>query len=84
MKRSSKAANQRGGKAQHEHRRQDGWTSTRRGSDDGKKGSELDRMTGKRSTPKEEKQRLKDLSKSIKKCIREKKNEETARHSKNP
>ena len=29
---------------------------------------------------KEEKQRLKDLSKSIKKWIREKKNEETARH----
>ena len=36
-----------------------------------------------RSTPKEEKQRLKDLSKRIKKCIREK-NEETARHPKNP
>ena len=30
MKRSSKAANQRGGIAQHEHRRQDGWTSTPR------------------------------------------------------
>ena len=28
MKRSSKAENQRGGIAQHEHRRQDGWTST--------------------------------------------------------
>ena len=28
MKRSSKVANQRGGTAQHEHRRQDGWTST--------------------------------------------------------
>ena len=37
-----------------------------------------------RSTPKEEKQRLKDLSKRIKNCIREKKNEETARHPKNP
>ena len=46
MKRSSKVANQRGGTAQHEHRRQDGWTSTPRGSDDGKKGSERDRMTG--------------------------------------
>ena len=33
-----------------------------------------------RSMPKEEKQRLKDLSKNIKKCIREKKNEKTARH----
>ena len=33
-----------------------------------------------RSIPKEEKQRLKDLSKSLKKCIREKKNGETARH----
>ena len=48
MKRSSKVANQRGGIAQHEHRRQDGWTSTPRGSDDGKKGSERDRMTGER------------------------------------
>ena len=35
-----------------------------------------------RSTPKEEKQRLKDLS--MKKCTREKKNEETERHPKNP
>ena len=33
-----------------------------------------------RSIPKEEKQRLKDLSKSINKCIREKKNEVTATH----
>ena len=33
-----------------------------------------------RKMPKEERQRLKDLSKSIKKCIRENKNEETARH----
>ena len=39
-KRSSKAENQRGGLAQHEHRRQDGWTSTPRGSDDEKKCSE--------------------------------------------
>ena len=31
-----------------------------------------------RSLPKEEKQRLKDLSKSIKQCIREKKNEDTS------
>ena len=45
---SSKVANQRGGIAQHEHRRQDGWTSTPRGSDDGKQGSERDRMTGER------------------------------------
>ena len=37
-----------------------------------------------RSTPKEEKQRLKDLSKSIKNASEKKKNEETARHSKNP
>ena len=36
-----------------------------------------------RSTPKEEKQRLKDLSKRIKNAS-EKKNEETARHPKNP
>ena len=48
MKRSSKVANQRGGMAQHEQRRQDGWTSTPRGSDDGKKGSERDRMAGER------------------------------------
>ena len=33
-----------------------------------------------RKMPKEEKQRLEDLSKEIKKCIREKKNEKTARH----
>ena len=36
-----------------------------------------------RSTPKEEKQRLKDLSKRIKKAP-EKKDEETERHPKNP
>ena len=36
-----------------------------------------------RSTPKEEKQRLKDLSKRIKNAS-ERKNEETARHPKNP
>ena len=159
-KRSSKAENQRCGLAQHEHRRQDGWTSTPRGSDDEKKCSERDRTAGerlqnqrplgdehpernseehlgaqaphqveeagsivfhnsrsasvfendnkeaqvttsaaarnneecldkdaeilrlieeRRSMSKEEKQRLKDLSKSINKCIREKKNEETAR-----
>ena len=41
MKSSSKVANQRCGTAQHEHRRH-------RGSDDGKKGSERDRMTGER------------------------------------
>ena len=48
MKRSSKVANQRGGTAQHEHRRQHGWTSTPRGSDDGKKGSERDMTAGER------------------------------------
>ena len=37
-----------------------------------------------RSTPKEEKQRLKDLSKRIKNASEKKKNEETARHPKNP
>ena len=42
-KRSSKAENQRSGLAQHEHRCQDGWTSTPRGSDDEKKCSERDR-----------------------------------------
>ena len=35
-------------RAQHEHRRQDGWTSTPRGNDYGKKGSERDRMAGER------------------------------------
>ena len=159
MKRSSKAVNQRCGKAQHEHGRQDGWTSTLRGCDDEKKGSERDRIAGerlpkqrplgdehpehnseehlgaqvphqveeagsivfhtsrsanvfendnkeaqvttsaaakkyeefrdkdaeilrlneeRRSMPKEEKQRLKDLSKSIKNASEKKKNEETA------
>ena len=48
MKRSSTVANQRCGPAQHEHRRQDGWTSTPRGSDDEKKGSERDTTTGER------------------------------------
>ena len=48
MKRSSKVANQRGGIAQLEHGRLDGWTSAPRGRDDGKKGSERDRMTGER------------------------------------
>ena len=47
-KRSSKAENQRGGLAQHEHRRQDGWTSAPRGSDDEKKCSERDRTAGER------------------------------------
>ena len=36
-----------------------------------------------RSTPKEEKQRLKDLNKCIK-MLQRKRNEETARHPKNP
>ena len=48
MKRSSKVANQRCGIAQHEHRRQDGWTSTPRGGDDENKGSERDKMAGER------------------------------------
>ena len=46
--RSSKADNQRGGFAQHEHRRPDGWTSTPRGSDDEKKCSERDKNAGER------------------------------------
>ena len=46
MKRSSTVANQQGVPAQHEQRRQDGWTSTRRGSDDEKKGSERDTTAG--------------------------------------
>ena len=48
MKRSSTVANQRGVPAQHEHGRQDGWTSTPRRSDDEKKGSERDMMAGER------------------------------------
>ena len=48
MKRSSTVANQRDVPAQHEHRRQDGWTSTLRGSDDEKKGSERDMTAGER------------------------------------
>ena len=47
-KRSSKADNQRGGFAHHEHRRLDGWTSTPRGSDDEKKCSERDKTAGER------------------------------------
>ena len=47
-KRSSKADNQRGGFAHHEHRRPDGWTSTPRGSDDEKKCSERDKTAGER------------------------------------
>ena len=48
LKRSSTVANQRWVPAQHEHRRQDGWTSTPRGSDDEKKCSERDRTAGER------------------------------------
>ena len=59
MKRSSKVANQRGGKAQHEHSRLDGWTSTPRGSDDEKKGSERERMAGER--PKVKKMHTKSI-----------------------
>ena len=47
-KRSSKANNQRGGFAQHEQRRPDGWTSTPRGSDDEKRCSERDKTAGER------------------------------------
>ena len=46
MKRRSKAENQRGGTAQHEHGRQDGWTSTLRGSGEEKKCSQRDRIAG--------------------------------------
>ena len=48
MKRSSTVANQRCVPAQLEHRRQDGWTSTPRGSDDEKKGSERVTTAGER------------------------------------
>ena len=48
MKSSSTAANQWCVPAQPEHRRQDGWTSTPRGSDDEKKGSERDMTAGER------------------------------------
>ena len=48
MTRSSTAANQRGGTAQHEHRRQDGWTSTPCGNGDEKKDSERDVTAGER------------------------------------
>ena len=48
MKRSSTVANQRGVPAQLEHGRQDGWTSTPRGSDDEKKGSESVTTAGER------------------------------------
>ena len=44
----SKADNERGGFAQHEHRRPDGWTSTPCGSDDEKKCSERDKTAGER------------------------------------
>ena len=160
MMRSSTVTEKRGVPAQHEHRRQDGWTSTLRWSDDEKKGNERDTTAGerlqnqrphppvkiedqegahevktgsgcsggcdllagerlpkqraqevrvitsaaakeneefldkdaeilrlieeRRSIPKGEKQRLKDLSKHIKNASEKKKNEETARHPKNP
>ena len=48
MMRSSTVTDQQGVPAQHEHRRQDGWTSTPRGSDDEKKGSERDTTAGER------------------------------------
>ena len=48
MIRSSTVTDQQGVPAQHEHRRQDGWTSTPRGSDDEKKGSERDTTAGER------------------------------------
>ena len=177
MMRSSTVTDQRGVPAQHEHRRQDGWTSTHRWSDDELKGSERNTTAGeglqnqrphppveiehqegahevetgsgcrggcdlpkqrhpehnpkehlgvrvphqddeagsseevraitssaakeneefldkdveilrlieeRRSTPKEEKQRLKDLSKRIKNAPENKKDKETERHPKNP
>ena len=48
MMRSSTVTDERCVPAQHEHRRQDGWTSTPRGSDDEKKGSERDTTAGER------------------------------------
>ena len=48
MMSSSTVTDQRGVPAQHEHRRQDGWTSTLRWSDDEKKGSERDTTAGER------------------------------------
>ena len=48
MMRSSTVTDQRGVPAEHEHRRQDGWTSTPRWSDDEKKGSERDTTAGER------------------------------------
>ena len=48
MKRSSTVVNQRSVPAQHEHRRQDGWTSTPCRSDDEKKGSERHTTAGER------------------------------------
>ena len=48
MKRSSTVVNQRCVPAQHEHRRQDGWTSTPCRSDDEKKGSERHTTAGER------------------------------------
>ena len=48
MMRSSTVTDQRGVPAQLEHRRQDGWTSTPRWSDDERKGSECDTMAGER------------------------------------
>ena len=48
MMRSSTVTDQRGVPAQHEHRRQDGWTSSPRWSDDEKKGSERDTTAGER------------------------------------
>ena len=48
MMRSSTVTNQWCDPAQHEHGRQDGWTSTLRWSDDEKKGSERDSTAGER------------------------------------
>ena len=48
MMRSSKVTNQWGVPAQHEKRRQDGWTSTHRWRDDEKKDSERDTTGGER------------------------------------
>ena len=48
MMRSSTVTDQRDAPAQHDYRRQDGWTSTPRWSDDEEKGSERDTTAGER------------------------------------
>ena len=75
MKRSSKVANQRSGVAQHEHRRQDGWTSTPCVSDDIRKDSECDETAGERLRE----QRPHSIVKKIKMKQEHKKSKEEAR-----